>query len=513
MLHQTTFSRRRLIAAFCSNQSGVVAMVTALALTVLMIVGGMAIDYGRAINKRTQLQTAADAAVLAAASDTNLSETARAAAVQTEMSSRLAGLGYEASVTPSVRGEEVRVDVTASIGTSLLAAVGIDRVDLRVRSGAVVAQPTSAEISLVLDYSGSMGRNNKYQTMRDAALKLIDDLTGPTVPAAARDRVKIGMVPFSDYVYSDMVTDYIRDVHPDHFGLTVRACLDTRRYPYAVQDTTPDTLVDDSRWAAPGMPNAFRQPGPAATGVNGSIGFYGDCNANGMKEITTTTTQRVCTDWDDGDCDDWDDRTVTTTELVPADECDRDHSPDDLIDIDAEAAVSDFATDTPQCAAYSDRSLLVRPLTTDMESLKTQLNAMRPLKLTDIALGVEMGWHLLSPNVPFGNGVAYDDPETRKILVVLTDGAQTVGGFGPSGEFSIARADTNTEELCTAIKAAGIRVITVAFDLDDNAAKQRLEDCASHPSKDFYDAATASELASAFEKITDSARTSARLIE
>ena len=41
---------------------------------------------------------------------------------------------------------------------------------------------------------------------------------------------------------------------------------------------------------------------------------------------------------------------------------------------------------------------------------------------TNIMEGVMWGWRVLSPEPPFTEGKAYDDPENDKFLIVMTDG-------------------------------------------------------------------------------------------
>lgn len=153
------------------------------------------------------------------------------------------------------------------------------------------------------------------------------------------------------------------------------------------------------------------------------------------------------------------------------------------------------------CAAYAPNKLIVRPLTNDFWSVKDQLDRMLPYAYTHIALGVEFGFHLLSPNAPFGQGVSYGDANTEKIMVVLTDGRQTERSFGPGGSREVADGERNLEALCDAAKAKGITMMTIAFDLRDDATKDRLRDCSTDPARHFFVAEDGGDVASAFESI------------
>ncbi len=152
------------------------------------------------------------------------------------------------------------------------------------------------------------------------------------------------------------------------------------------------------------------------------------------------------------------------------------------------------------CAPYAPKGLKVTPLTDDFGKLRKQLDVMRPYAWTHIALGAEFGYHLLSPNAPFTEGVAYGDKKTTKIMVLLTDGRQTEPGFG-SGVRSVAQGESNLEAICTNAKASGITIITMAFDLRDKDTRARLSDCSTDPAKHFFVAEDSAELASAFEEV------------
>lgn len=164
------------------------------------------------------------------------------------------------------------------------------------------------------------------------------------------------------------------------------------------------------------------------------------------------------------------------------------------------------------CHNYTARSLEVLPLTVDEDQAIAQLQAMTPYSGTHIALGLEMGWHVISPNAPFDEGVAYNTSDVQKVIVLLTDGRQTASGKGPAGTNSVGHAKDNLELICDSIKANGVKVITIGFDLSTQAAKDPLIYCAS-TSSDFYDAADNSELAASFQAITQALAGKVRLIK
>src|SRR4051794_38592486 len=128
------------------------------------------------------------------------------------------------------------------------------------------------------------------------------------------------------------------------------------------------------------------------------------------------------------------------------------------------------------CGFYPQNGLVVRPLSSDHAAVKRQIDTMQPHMYTHIALGFEFGWNVLSSNAPFGEGVPEGDKSTIKVLVLLTDGQQTVEGFGADGSETQANAERNLEQLCRNAKAAGFTVATVALEISDKPTVARLRD-------------------------------------
>lgn len=156
---------------------------------------------------------------------------------------------------------------------------------------------------------------------------------------------------------------------------------------------------------------------------------------------------------------------------------------------------------TGNCDTYGDFvNLVVRDLNTDHETTMTKLTEMTLYGGTHIALGVETGYHLLSPNVPFNNGAAYDATDTTKIAILVSGGEQTTNAFGESGTYTVENGEENLAALCTNMKADGIRILTVSFDINDDDTEDRLKTCASD-NNDYFEVSDLEELATTFEKI------------
>jgi Flp pilus assembly protein TadG len=153
------------------------------------------------------------------------------------------------------------------------------------------------------------------------------------------------------------------------------------------------------------------------------------------------------------------------------------------------------------CDGYAPRNLQLIPLTDTFATITDQLKIMLPYQYTNIALGAEFGWHVLSPNAPFAGAAAYSDKGTQKVMVLLTDGRQTEPVHGPGTTWSVAQGENNLTAICEAMKADNVTIVTVAFDLRDNATRDRLRNCASDPDKNFFVAEDDDQVAAAFEEI------------
>lgn len=153
------------------------------------------------------------------------------------------------------------------------------------------------------------------------------------------------------------------------------------------------------------------------------------------------------------------------------------------------------------CSQYTSKKLVIWPLSDDHEETVKKLKAMRPLGNTHISLGLAMGWHLISRNSPFTEGVAYNTEDYIKAIILLTDGVQTSKGWGSGDSQSVANAEANLATLCANIKAKGVLLITVAYDLDDGSTLNRLKTCATSTKLAFQDIKSGNKLETVFTEI------------
>jgi Mg-chelatase subunit ChlD len=165
-----------------SRQSGQVAVMAALCLTLLAGAAGLALDSGRAYLVRARLSAAVDAAGLAAARAVSRGEDAAARSAAAEAAAFRAFRanypdGYLGSTpalrTPLLRLENGRVMIdtsaTASMPVGLTALMGFTRLDIEASAQAV---RRDLDLALVLDASTSLAP--AAQQVRDAAAQFLE---------------------------------------------------------------------------------------------------------------------------------------------------------------------------------------------------------------------------------------------------------------------------------------------------------------------------------------------------
>lgn len=117
------------------DDRGAVAMLFALMAIPMFGMVGSAIDYGQALRKRTQLQSAVDAAVVAGARLPATANQNRYDATEKMLLQRLADQGLsDAQHTISATNAEVRVSASLSYSTAILPLLGLHSIDLQAQS-------------------------------------------------------------------------------------------------------------------------------------------------------------------------------------------------------------------------------------------------------------------------------------------------------------------------------------------------------------------------------------------
>jgi hypothetical protein len=157
------------------------------------------------------------------------------------------------------------------------------------------------------------------------------------------------------------------------------------------------------------------------------------------------------------------------------------------------------------CRSSEGSLVYVQPLTNDFSALRTAISNMKAGGNTNVTIGVTWGHALLSNQAPFTEAVPFDDEDTQKFLIVLTDGENTQDRFDNcSGSTCVSRINTRTKAACDTVKAAGTGVgergITVYTIRVIDGDADLLRSCASSTDK-FFDVQYASQLEKVFMDI------------
>jgi Flp pilus assembly protein TadG len=505
-----------LLRRFARDQRGTIALWAGLTIIPMLIAAGTAIDMARASAMKAEFQNALDGAALAlAASDssdlTGLDETEKQArlAQLKIVAQKYVDQNYQpdfyqdASVTVAVDiPEDGTIEVTGEhdYPTTIMRIVGINYMDVTaaatVEKKREVQDSGTVEVAIALDTTGSMS-GQKLTDAKAAAKDLLNILFNnePT-----SEYVKAALVPFAQTVNvgtsnataSWLDTTGLADYSDDNFINTslpnpkmhnMRAwsvlnnrpwtgCVEARKGSYDTNDTAPDAGTPDTLftpWFAPDEPSS-----------NTSDGYQASWYTNSWSSDGTVADPKT------------------------ADKRQRNRSKY------AGQAPSTSNTKGPWKGCKGTQPIVT--LTNLKATLDTAIDALTAQNYTHVVQGLMWGWRVLSPNEPFSQGVAYDTEDNKKILVLMTDGANTYPREGDSryshnkseysayghlnqnrlGTTSYSSAidvlDSRLATACGNAKTAGIEVWTVAFDLDpsdsgDAEIIELLEDCATSPDK------------------------------
>lgn len=481
------------LSRFFGDRRGNVALMFGMSLMPVILGFGMAVDYSRAIRAKQHMARAADAAALAIASSPGLTEQQMQQIAQDYVNANFTPGTY--GVTPTLQvtqtGQSVQVTISGNVDTTFMSVAGVTTMPVHTHTE-VVKGEKSIELIMVLDNTGSMGWSGKMTALKSAAHTLVDHLFGDE---AQSQFVKVGLVPFaaavnigSDKLSSGWIDttaqsslageDFqpgvnVLDLYTQITNRSWNGCVRARPSPLDVQDSEPNASFPNTLWVP-----YFAPDGPDFWGYANRYAWDG---SYGGSYYNYDARQRYIGKYSS--------LTLSTWE---------DDGPD-------------FNCRTPE----------VTPLNNTKATIETAIDDMVTEGSTVIPAGLAWGWRLISPEEPFSEGVAYDDSDTVKAMILLTDGRNDVGGglsnhnnsyysaygFATSGHLgstsgnqSESVLDDKTETLCTSIKAAGIRLYTITFKLNDGPIKDLMRDCASSPSM-YYDSPDNDELTVVFEDI------------
>ncbi|WP_458791032.1 TadE/TadG family type IV pilus assembly protein [Yoonia sp. MH D7] len=191
---------------FGRAEDGAIIVMTLIFLMIMLIVGGMGVDFMRFEARRALLQSTADRAVLAAA---DLTQAQDAKDVVIDYFEK-AGFGGTIVGEPTVidTGEFNSVGVVAKLpmNTFFLKLAGIDTLEAPAAATAIEGI-ANVEVSLAVDISGSMGdpvrpadgsasTQTKIKALQEAAVEFATVM----LTDAYKDKISISLIPYSEQV-------------------------------------------------------------------------------------------------------------------------------------------------------------------------------------------------------------------------------------------------------------------------------------------------------------------------
>ncbi len=482
-----------LLSAFASNRKGNVALIFALALMPVTLLAGGSVDLSTAMNARSRLAQALDAAALAVGTNATISTddaTAMATGfINANYPERELGTVSNIAVSVDPETNIVTVSGESQVRTTLLGLAGIPSITVHWESQ-VQRGGQRIELAMVLDNTGSM-RGNKIAALRDSAHLLSQILYEGS---ARSNDVQIGLVPFAATV--NVGRGFARDwwldpnalspIHGqwagtdqalpvNHWTLfdSLRStrwagCVEARPLPMDIDDTPPSNSRPETLFVPYFAPD---EPDSQQFGNN----YLSDALPSGG----VLARLRNLLKYDN--------------------------------------AQPRFNGPNAACT-----SAPITPLTGSRSTVDSAISAMEASGTTNIGNGIAWGVRVLSPQMPFTEGSAYNDRNVIKAMVILTDGENVLStqntemmsryenyGYIADGRLGVRTAssqvmsralDERTVAACDYAKSMGIRVYTITFQIRSAATRQMMEGCASSPSM-YFNSPTTAELSDVFEMI------------
>jgi Flp pilus assembly protein TadG len=464
---------------FSKDQSGSILQMTGLSIIPLMLAAGVAIDTSRINFTHQKLAAGLDAGALAAATMINKSQADMETVAKKYLDANF--LNGDTVTIQSFKLTDNTTDVvfeaTARVPMTIMKLGGTDYTDIKL-SSTVIKDGSSVEVALVLDNTNSM---NPY--MADLKTAASDFLDVVVVPASPPYYSKVALIPYNRGVNMGALADAARGTISSGTSTTPGSANFTFNTPSGTAKTLPITNCVSERIGAQA---------------------YTDAPVSGSK------VGRV------------------------------------------------YASSSNPCLNAE-----LRPLSDDKAALKAAIAPMTAGSSTAGQVGIAWGWYTLSPDFGLWSGASkpapYGTDKLRKIMVLMTDGeynsayckgvissnggvgssTYNVGSGGTSEQIDCmpendsnqtgaptarppgltnakwAEVQTNSaknksvytqsKKLCAAMKAKGVEIFTIEFQLD--AAYADRVDLVSSCATDGDHRVTASDGASlkaAFKKIAAS---------
>lgn len=503
------------LARFCFDRSGATGMLFGMLAVVMMMFSGLAVDMGRWVHSKKVTSEALDAAVLAGArslmeepDDVDRAKEVARAVYEENVSSRFDLEVDSVDFEVVDNGQAVEAVGEATLKTLIMRIAGIDELPVITESGAGLPKASKGgggsniEVSVMLDVTGSMCDNGsgpctssiKLDGLRVASKKLIDMVVQADQSQATS---RIALVPFSTRVR----------VGPNGGGGDMMTAL---------------TGLD------PTWTGWFRKCQQSSGGGGSESGGNWQCHQWGVEHAVHWKIMPCVTDrfYKSGWVYDYTDNAPGPGQWLNAHDGTRMPFSKDSTDTPPPHKTGQTPNDpathwnyrsSGYCSNVAEENEIM-PLTSDKNALNARIDGLEAFGATAGALGTAWSWYMLSPEwngavwqgdqqpgpyadgTPLGEGVL----PTRKVAVLMTDGVfNTYRSWKGQDQQQVS---DYAKQLCENMKAKGIEIYTVGFDLDSLPAAERaiaidtLQSCGTDI-EHFYNTFDVDELVQAFKNI------------
>jgi Flp pilus assembly protein TadG len=444
----------RSFASMIKDGRGGVAIIFALALLPVILLAGGAVDYALALRDKSAIQQALDASLLAAAKNGRQVTSYLQNLLNSNLKAQRISVS-NATLTTATSSDGSQIyhsDASFAVSTSFLKIVGLQTITVGAHAEVTLSNQTASqtgappEIALVLDVSSSMIEQGRFVPMQAAVKSFIDAVSDP---ATGLKQWKISMTPFSSRINFGIERSDLRTAWNGNPATPIRWTDPTATY--SAPTYSKITWVDGKNFAM----------------YNGKNYYWMGCVEPRLDFAVQTSGS-------------------TATAIGEA-------SPSTMLFVPMD--------DNPQ----SGKSFCpppITPLSTDASDLKARAAALTSEGSTRLDAGMLGGWYTLSPEwssawaapaTPAAYGAA------RKYVVFMTDGRMNTQNDPTAKSYdwvceASSTCDTYANDAlvstCSAMKAKGISIFTIAYDQDADVTY--IKSCASGDDHFYTASSTAS---------------------
>lgn len=498
--------------SFAADRKANVAIIFGLSLVPLAVAAGAGLDYARGVMVRASLTDALDAAGLAVGGTPNISQTDATALAQAYFNANYAAdssYGTPSAVSVAQDGQDYTLTSSVTMPTVLLKLAGIETLPVSA-SVTITRSSKNLEVALALDTTGSMA-GSRITDLKAAAEDLIDIVVQDTQTPTYS---KVALAPYTNAVNVGTYAAQVRGAIAPAKAITGA----TKANPVVI--TAPGHGFSNGDYVyIDGVAGMTQLNGKAYMVANRTTDsfalssvdgrFYSSYTGGGSAYCTTAGCQYYRFTSASGGID-----------VFAVSSC--------VTERTTNAYTDDAPSTTPLGRNYPasgnpciNQSII--PLSSDRTALKAAVENLSASGSTAGHIGTAWAWYLLSPNFGYlfpseSQPAAYTAANLMKFAVIMTDGAYNTpycsgviakdadSGSGNSSDHINCNAPNGSsiaqaKQVCAAMKAKGVVVYTVGFDVGTDAtAIDVLTTCASDAAHAFFPA-TGSDLKSAFHDI------------